>query len=255
MHLKVVCLNIWIGGLIYEPMVNFLEEERADIYLLQEVYAGDDDHYAAQYRAFDALKERLGLPYHHFAPAFIESVGGTHIVQGNAVYSRYPLKEVAVTYYDVPFGERKNEWSSFHVTPRNLQHLTVKFGSTKVHLFNTQGIWGEDGFDHPRRIEMAQHILREIGDLQPVILAGDFNVQPGTTTISLLEAKLQSVFKDELKTTFNLKRKNIEKFPGFATAVVDMFFVSPDIQIITHQCPDIDISDHLPLIVKCEIEA
>ena len=41
--------------------------------------------------------------------------------------------------------------------------------------------------------------------------------------------------------------------PGYATAVVDMVFASSRLKILDHQCPDVDISDHLPLVVKIEI--
>ncbi len=41
MKLKVICLNIWIGGIFFDEIVDFLQKEDADILLLQEVYNGD----------------------------------------------------------------------------------------------------------------------------------------------------------------------------------------------------------------------
>ena len=41
---------------------------------------------------------------------------------------------------------------------------------------------------------------------------------------------------------------------GYATAAVDMIFVSPNIKIIEHDCPDVDISDHLPLVTTMSID-
>jgi endonuclease/exonuclease/phosphatase family metal-dependent hydrolase len=41
--------------------------------------------------------------------------------------------------------------------------------------------------------------------------------------------------------------------PGYATAAVDMLFVSPGIKIIDRQCPDVDISDHLPVVATLEV--
>ena len=58
------------------------------------------------------------------------------------------------------------------------------------------------------------------------------------------------MFKDELKTTFNMKRKTD---PGYAAAVVDMIFISKNIEVISHDCPQVDISDHLPLVCKFNI--
>ena len=41
--------------------------------------------------------------------------------------------------------------------------------------------------------------------------------------------------------------------PGYATAVVDMMFGSKNSQVVEHYCSEIDISDHLPLVVKFRI--
>lgn len=40
---------------------------------------------------------------------------------------------------------------------------------------------------------------------------------------------------------------------GYATAVVDMIFVSGDICVTSKSCPKVDISDHLPLVCEFEI--
>ena len=41
--------------------------------------------------------------------------------------------------------------------------------------------------------------------------------------------------------------------PGYAAAVVDMIFISKNIEVISHDCPQVDISDHLPLVCKFNI--
>jgi endonuclease/exonuclease/phosphatase family metal-dependent hydrolase len=81
---------------------------------------------------------------------------------------------------------------------------------------------------------------------------GDFNVQANTKTIKNIEKHMQNVFKEDLTTSFNLAHKDLEKYPGYETAVVDMFFVSKDVKVITKSVPDDDVSDHLPLL--CEVE-
>lgn len=244
MKIKVVCLNLWIGGILFDPIVDFLKRENPDICLLQEVF--DDDNYAS-------LQKQLEFPYSHFAPAFDEIIDDKKVVQGNVILSKFPLHEIGVTYYDVPYGIRDNRREAYQFTPRNLQHVSTTISKTTLHVFNTQGIWGEDGWDSERRVAMAEHIVNEIGNTTPFVLAGDFNLQPKTKTIGIIEKKAKNVFKDELQTSFNIKRKDLVNFPGFATAVVDMIFVSPEMKVISHYCPTVDISDHLPLIVELEI--
>lgn len=125
-----------------------------------------------------------------------------------------------MTYYDVPFGVRRNARDLFHESPRNLQHVVAQVGTVPLHLLNTQGIWGVDGWDSDRRLQMADHIVHEVGTASPLVLAGDFNVQPKTETMGRIRRVLRDIFADELTTTFNTRRKDLERFPGFATAVV-----------------------------------
>lgn len=256
MQIKVVCLNIWMGGIIYAPMVQWLKEQAADIYLLQEVFSSEDTTLAPIYRSHQELQRELGMQYAEFAPAFMESVGGMDIPQGNTVLSKFPLRQVSISHYDIPFGPRSTDRSQFHLIPRNLQHVEAEVDGVKLQLLNTQGIWGEEGFDNPRRLDMGRQIAERAQAAKkngPVILAGDFNVRPDTQTIAQVETHLQNVFKDELATSFNLKRKNLEKYPGYATAAVDMLFLSPDVKLLSHTCPQVDVSDHLPLVVEIEV--
>lgn len=253
MTLRVVCLNLW-GGILFEEMVTFCRQQNADLYLFQEVFASDDRSLDPKYQSLRILQEELGLAHARFAPAFIENEQGKKIPQGNAILSRFPVHEVSTLFYDVEFGERVNEWSQFHLTPRNLQHVLLTIDGRPLHVLNTQGIWGEDGEDNERRIAMVEKILaevRSVGD-EPVLLAGDFNVRDTTQTIALLNKELQNVFKGELTTSFNIKQKDLEKFPGFAVAVVDMMFISPNIRVLSYECPSVDVSDHLPLLATLE---
>ena len=108
------------------------------------------------------------------------------------------------------------------------------------------GIWGHDGEDNPRRLEMSQTILEAIGDKPNVILSGDFNVREGTRTIRNIEKSLLNVFAGELTTTFNMKQKTD---PKFARAVIDFIFVDLNFRVLDHRAPQVDVSDHMPLIV------
>jgi len=97
---------------------------------------------------------------------------------------------------------------------------------------------------------MGGIIAQNIKDKENVILAGDFNVSPNTKTMEQVEKYLCNIFKNELTSTFNMKRKTKS---GYAAAVVDMIFISKNIKVINKKSPNIDISDHLPLVSTLEI--
>ncbi len=295
--LKVISLNLWTGGLLFDEILQFLKGENPDILLLQEVYNSDDLSLKRNFRSFSILRDELNFSYSHFAPAFLESIKSSQAVndlsavapvtnipnqkieQGNAIFSKFPLEAQETKFYDIPFGDRIDEFAYYSVTPRNLQHVILDLnpadkkadgqalldgkstsieGNQKLHVLNTQGIWGTHGNDTDRRLKMGDFIANEVStstqsEKYPVLLAGDFNLNPYTKTVEKIENILESVFKSSLKTSFNLKRKNLEKDPGYATSAVDMMLVSSDIKVLKKSCPNVDVSDHLPLVVELEV--
>ncbi len=260
MRLKVIDLNLWQGRLL-DQAVGFLNQENPDIILLQEVFDGhtaDND----ALNSFSVLKTKLpDYKFTAFAPAFFVTVEGTEIKQGQAILSKFPINESTAIFYDVPYGPNELDVADLkeevHVNksdgsmiPRNLQHAVIQAGEITLNVFNTQGVWGYNGLDSPRRIAMGKVIAENVGGKRNVILSGDFNMDPNTQAMAQVEKHLTSVFKYDLPTTFNMQRKTN---PGYAEAAVDMFFVSPEIKIISHACKQVDVSDHLPLVVELEL--
>lgn len=253
MKFKFITLNLWLGGILFDAILDFLKKENPDILACQEVFNGKDANLDGQFCFFGVLKKELNFPYAYFAPAFLENKKEGTIENGNAIFSRFPILNTKTTFYDIPYIKnyiRPADPAEFSFTPRNLQEAVLEMDKIKLNIFNTQGIWGFDGKDNERRLKMANTIVNEIKDKENVILAGDFNVNRDTKTITKIEEHLRNVFANELTTTFNMKRK---ENPGYASAVVDMIFVSNNIKLLEHYCPKIDISDHLPLVSVLDV--
>lgn len=231
-------------------MIAFLRSEQPDILVAQEVYAGDDQKLPPNYRSLAEISRALDLPHTFFSPTFRDLSDVGAIEQGNAIFSHFPILETRTMFFDVPYNPSRVETPDSTFTPRNLQHAVVDVQGTVLNVFNTQGIWGFDGNDNPRRLAMADAIAKEIQGKPRVILAGDLNVQEGTEAIQKIEAHLTNVFKGGLTSSFNLRHK-----PGnpFASAIVDFVFVSADLRVLAHRAPDVDVSDHRPLVCEFEI--
>lgn len=253
MKIKVLTLNIW-GGEFLERVVDFIRKENPDVVLLQEVYNGTGN-LDFKYRSLSILSEKLNLPHYAFEPLLIDVRSNDKILWGNAIFSRFTIENQKVIFFDIPFGEFNIE-NSYIKSPKNqffpmgMLKTCIRINNKDFDAYNVHGIWGFDGEDSPRRLMMSKTIVDEIKNKEKVILAGDFNVQPYTKTIGNIEEHLQSVFKNELVSTFNMKYK---KLSSYATAVVDMIFVSKSITIGNHYMPNVDISDHMPLVCELEI--
>lgn len=255
MKIKCITLNLWKEGDLLDRAIKFLQQEDPDIIFLQEVYDGQASHLEKRFRSFEILKQALLLPHRIFSSAFrdISPRLGLDARQGNATFSRFPFLEHKTVFL---YGQYQDIYDyqehpqKFSMLPRIFQCARIVIGQRKIDVFNIHGIWGEDGNDNEDRLKMSQIIIDELQKKERVILAGDFNTNPNTEAMIAIKKHLTDVFGDELSTTFNMMRKTN---PGFATAVVDMIFVSSDVRVIRHYCPKVDISDHLPLVAVFDI--
>lgn len=255
MKVKFISLNVYEGGLLFDNIFKFLKQESPDIVVFQEVMDGKDKSLDRNIRTIEELKSFFTDWNFYFAPEFMLVDDGLKVEIGNAIFSKFPIMKSWLNDFGIPYGEFDVNPSNgdFSTHPKNIQCCEVDIKGQIYTVCNLHGIWGLDGGDNPARLKMSDIIVEQIKDKERVLLAGDFNLKPNTQTIKNIEKYLTNVFKDELKSSFNLSRKNLEKFPGYATVVVDMLFVSSDIELLTHSCPQVDVSDHLPLICEFEV--
>ncbi len=255
MKLKFITLNLYEGGLLFDNIEEFLKKENPDFIAFQEVNNGTDPKLPKNLRSMQVLSELLPEYHNFFAPEILLRYPEGKIDIGNAIFSRFPITNEETIFLNVPYGEYDPApiGGDFSKHPKNMQCCEVVVGNTYLTLCNLHGIWGLDGADTDDRLKMSQLIVDQIKDKKNVILAGDFNLKPNTQTIKNIEKYLINVFKDELENTFNVVRKDLVKFPGYATAVVDMIFTSHTLKITKHACPNVDVSDHLPLVIEIEV--
>ena len=251
MRLTVISLNIWNGKML-DACMDFLRGQSADIVLLQEVFNGSEPSLPEQYRAYTVLQDSLGYKHSMFAPAALDRFSFGKIDIGNAVFSRFPIVSTDVRFFDRPYAEREpNDPAEWPRTPRNLQHAAIDSSGVTVNVYNFQGVWDLDGDNYSeQRQNMSRIILEETQGRSNIILAGDTNAKQTNQAMRNLEKELVPVFDTGLKTTFNMRHKTN---PGYATAAVDLMYVSPEFHVVSKSVPNVDISDHLPIVVELEL--
>lgn len=253
MDIRIVTLNVWMGGILFNEIISFLQEQNADVVLLQEAHNGTDPSLKARFRTMQELKSRLGFEHDDFAPAFRDfDLSGGKSQRGNGILSKFPIKKRANIFLSGEYSEvYRDVPGNYKHCPRNLQYVVLDTPAGDIDLFNLQGVWDLDGDNFsPQRQRMSQVIIKAVKDKPNVVLGGDTNAKPTNQAIINIEEHLKNVFGHELTTTFNMKRKDN---PGYATAVVDMLLVSPQIKVLSHSCPEVDISDHLPLAATFQV--
>ncbi len=258
MDIKIVTFNINHGGNPTSEVVRFIQEEDPDIVFLQEVYAGKNLLLQQNFRALDVFKTSLNYDYFAFFPRYSIVKSNTVIPNGNLTLSRFPILKSKGSYFTHSYREFNFEgWfkkKSYSFVPSVMLYTQIKVNSKKnIHTFNVHGPWGVDGKDSQERTKMVKMIKQEVNHLgvRNIILAGDFNMNPDTYAISSLDKKLVNVFKDRVKTTFNIKQKKTKG--NWSKSVVDMIFLSRNLAFYNPHMPLVNASDHFPLVCHVEI--
>jgi endonuclease/exonuclease/phosphatase family metal-dependent hydrolase len=173
------------------------------------------------------ISRRLGLPYVFGA----NSPDGQY---GNAVLSRYPIREWRNTLYTHNTTE-----------VRGLLRVVIEAPGGPITFYSTH----LDHIDSPKNARAAQaaEALAAWAGAPRSILLGDLNAEPGKPE---LQAIYQTGFVDVLKAT---GQDNVFTYwdpiptPGRR---IDYIFVTPDLAVSRAWVPQTRASDHLPVLVE-----
>lgn len=261
--MKLISLNIW-GGKAYEPLMKFIKEAvpTTDIFCLQEVFSSPETESVKggiRINILSDLSQALPEFSSYFAPEGDNFVlGGPvdfEISGGQATFIKkktVPKVDSAGTIFT--FGKRKKmqKHETFADLGSNFQYLRFESNSREYTICNFHGISEPgDKLDTPARLEQSRKIRQFIENEKRIkIFCGDFNLLPQTESIKIIEGagmvNLIEKFKVE-RTRSRISRwwgrKDFQKF-------ADYTFVSPDVNIMNFTVPDVEISDHLPMVLE-----
>ena len=269
--MKLISLNV-AGGRWLQQLLAFLRQqnEQIDIFCFQEVisqygYEGIPEaahrlvpeHLDEQVCSGDiakALEHKLVYLSPH---CDVER----HAPSGNAIYANTPsgfdgLKNFDFKTFDLFSYEKKGKNVS-------LQTLAFEFyddqkpGKTKTKLcvMNIHGVHVEQGkIDTPERIRQMEKIRDIVSFLNrryenpDMILCGDFNLNPNTFCIDMIEDMGFRNLITEFGIT-NTRSSLYSKKERYA----DYIFVSNGILVNSFNVLDVEISDHLPLMLDFDL--
>ncbi len=266
-------LNVWHGK-CFPDLMDYIEDCAAntDIFCFQEMLSTISGQHRLdniwRLNLFSELSEVLPNFIGLFAPARdwygITSYGEEyHFSVGLATFIRASMRvthsgDIFVfrnrIHYDTGYDGSKNKSA-----PRNLQYvITRDHEGTQTLIANFHGIWnGKGKTDTPERIAQSRAIVRFLnqartnsdGIMTRKILCGDFNLQPDTESLRLLEEPNQGM-------------RNLGKEYGLLATrssyydkrdhepYADYMLVSNDISVLDFIVDQEEVSDHLPLILR-----
>ena len=219
------CMDYPNRRIDFEATANVIKKYGADIVGLNEM-RGEGTHrdYTAQ---TEKLSELTGMEHYYFAKA-IDLPAGPY---GNAFLSKYPIKSVKT----VPVVDPKPEMmlkQGYESRCLLVAELECGLRVLVIHF----------GLNRDEQENALKVVLENIRD-EKCILMGDFNIRP--------DNDLLLPIKERMKDTADYFEKPLYSYPSDAPRVkIDYIFVSPDIEVVSADIPEIEVSDHRPHIAE-----
>lgn len=130
----------------------------------------------------------------------------------------------------------------------------IRIGTKTVIVINVHGV-PQPGhkLDTEGRLQQSRGIIAELGEKHaPTVLCGDFNLLPHTESIRMVTDKGFRNLIEEYAISTTRNRLAWEQFPDNKQLFADYTFVSSGVRVLDFTVPDIEVSDHLPMIVDID---
>lgn len=256
--MKLISLNTW-GGKIYQPLINFIGENAkdTDIFCFQEIFDTTSNLTEVLEYRVNLLKEISKILRNHkgyFAPCIDNYLVGSfqkqftdfNLSSGLTIFINKSLKVESSGDFFLFRKKNDHNLGDFNTMPKNAQYIIFLSEKKKFVICNVHGLWNTQGKqDLPSRIEQSQKIKNFLDNQTgEKILCGDFNLALNTQSVKILEENMINLIKK-----YNIQTTRNKHFPG-TEKFADYTFVSPDVKVIDFQVPNIEISDHLPIILE-----
>ncbi len=215
-----------------EEVIGAIKSLDADVCGLNEL---DSKNGRTEY--VDQLGEIMkALSYDGFFAKSIPLRGGEY---GNGVISRLPIIEKERIAIPDPEVKGEGPYES-----RSIARIKLDVAGGITVLVTHVGLMDSEK-------EKAIEKLTEVIDAcdTPVILMGDFNMQPDHPLFEKIRARLE-----DTHTLLNGGNyKTFGTYKGSRDLLIDYIFVSKEIKPVSLERPDIKVSDHYPLVLTVEI--
>jgi hypothetical protein len=277
--LRIVSLNLW-GGQAIGPLFDFVLQQapQTDLFTFQEMLYGPEliplacGFRTTLYQEFSAaLPDFEGT----FDPvvSWDQPLGDAALAEGQlitdpALAEGRPGRSVRIPFGLATFARRTlpvvgrraakviehqdtlDAVPGLHDIVRWLQLTELRVPGGSLLVANYHGI-ARPGtkLDTEERLGQSRAIRRILdGHAGPVVLIGDFNLLPDTESVRLLGDGLRNLV---IERAIPSTRSRLNPYYGTPQEQphADYAFVSPSLQVADFQVPDIQVSDHLPLLL------
>ena len=246
-ELKIISLNTW-GGQI-EGIMDFFESNKdVDVFCLQEIIEVKDENLEGNefakenkeknikqdLRFFSSLKNIFKNHNGYFYPCYKDCFGLSIFIKKDLEI----LKEGEIIIYE------GNNLNNDHDHARNMEFVKLNINNIIIiNILNVHGLWTGTGKDDTEdRIKQSENIINFLKTLEgEIVLCGDFNLNPNTESIKMIENfGLKNLIKENNISTTRTSLYSRREVSPFA----DYTFVSNTVEVKSFEIMPDEVSDH-----------
>jgi endonuclease/exonuclease/phosphatase family metal-dependent hydrolase len=245
--MKLVTLNTQ-GGALTPALLDFLKRHQdVEIFCLQEVYhdaAQKEDKRWVLIRNMNLLRDMQAvMPDYNviFHPHWGDYWGLTMFIK----------KDISLLNSGDIFVHKKPGWNyDLELegrTAKNLQYATLETPLGARTVINFHGLWNGGGKgDSEERLLQSQSVVTFLKTLtDPYILAGDYNLNPDTTSLEILESHgMRNLIKE-----FGINSTRTSLYTK-DNKYADYVLVSGGVEVLDFTVLPDEVSDHSPLFLE-----
>ena len=251
--MKLISLNTW-GGKVFQPLLGFIDEQAddTDVFCFQEMFDSPvavTTSSGTRTNLHTEISRLLPDFAGYFSPAYDGlDIDGNFDFRFSYGLSLFLHSKVSVKRYsgdEFIYGTRNCE--KLTCFSRSLQHVTIVHHGLKYSIAHFHGLWnGKGKGDTPDRIEQSRRVRSIVDRLEgEKILCGDFNLEPGTQSLAILEEGLVNLVTESGITN----TRSYTYYPK-PCRYADYVLTSPAIGVTLFSALEVDVSDHLPLVLE-----
>lgn len=241
---KLITYNIWHGKYL-ERVIDFLREEDADVICLQEVATKGQGVGPKDINIYEIIKSELGYAG-VFAPMVEFDEGGGLYNFGLAILTKGKTLHEETHFYFRDF-QRFEEWErNRYRWPRAVLRADVGLQGERMTVFTTHFLVTPEASVTDYQLKAAYRLREYLDQYDNFILCGDMNTPFGTETYELLSEGLvdgSPVDKPTLHPT-------IHRVGHLGYHVDYVFLKGEQFEVKESWVPEVDGSDHLPVVVE-----
>lgn len=244
MTITVLQWNVWVQEDI-QNIANFLKQQKVDVMCLQELTSNYPKQHVRDTPAF--ISEQLGYNY-YYKNLPIKSVDGEKIMLASGIFSRFPIIRSRYTLTNRPESSDDGEYRAYVEATITVDDKEINIGTSLMsytHGFETT----------PNKVQETQHLLQELNKHKVhYVFTGDLNAAPDSPTAQSINKILRNAGPRFAEKTWTTKPFSHEGFEETKLNWrLDYIFVSKDIQTVSSEVLQTEYSDHLPVLVKLEM--